>query len=383
MDFARLLWGQSGGWCASWSVLVQVPLTEEERFMLFDRTIGPKAATALVLVLLLGWVGSADARKFSMSGTWTMEKTNNFFLPIIPGHVAGGGTVTAQGSGPATLSVPANLFTGAFGFGMPMPQTSVVQFTTRFTFAGPYTPVVLRAGAWTATRPFANFAWCPGGTANPACTTPRSTGQGAPPGQGTMHGLVRYTAGPQQFGGTMQMLRTGNGGIALLLGATGPTVQHNPMAVPGGAVQNPGGPYANSRLQPIPGGPITTGCVFSPGGMISVPGTQVGTGASTGNLYQGFPMTTGTVYVKVTIGVVGTTTFSASGSDARTPEGAGNITLQAGGLLQRLVQGRTMAYRDTVAMRMVEPTPSMSPAGLAAGALLMVLAVGYALRRRF
>jgi len=351
--------------------------------MLFSQFIGLRIVSTVVLVLLLGWAGSADARKFSMSGTWRMEKTNNFFLPIIPGFVAGGGTVTAQGSSPAALSVPTNLFTGSFGFGMPMPQTSVVQFTTQFTFAGPFTPIALRAGAWTATRPFANFAWCPGAAANPACTTPRSTGQGAAPGQGTSHGLVRYTAGSNQFGGTMQMLRIGNGGIALLLGATGPTVQNNPMAVPGGAIQNPGGSYANSRLQPIPGGPITTGAVFSPGGMISVPGVQVGTGASTANLYHGFPMTTGTVYVKVTIGVTGTTTFSASGSDARTPEGAGNITLQAGGLLHRVVQGRTMAYRDTVTMRMVEPTPSMSAAGVATGALLMVLAVGYALRRRF
>jgi len=57
--------------------------------------------------------------------------------------------------------------------------------------------------------------------------------------------------------------------------------------------------------------------------------------------------------------------------------------MQAGGLFQRLVQGRTMAYSTWVKMRMVEPTPSMSPAGVAAGALLIVLAVGYALRRRF
>jgi hypothetical protein len=353
--------------------------------MLFDRHIGPKAATALVLVLLLGWAGSADARQFSMTGGWAQESTRNFFIPLLPGTagIPGSGTVTAQGSGPATLTVPTNLFGGSFAFGVPLPQTSVVQLTTQFNFAGPISPGVFKAGAWTATRPFANFAYCPGAAANPACTTPRSTGQGAPPGQGTMHGIVRYAAGSNQYGGTMQMLRGGIGTLSLLIGATGPTVAHNPIAVTGYAARNPGGPYANTRLQSRPGGPITTGCVFSPGGMISIPGTQVGTGSPTGNFYHGFPWTTGNVYVKVTIGVTGTTTFSVTGSDARTPEGAGNLTLEAGGLLHRIVQGRTMAYNDTIKMRMVEPTPSMSPAGVAAGALLMVLVVGYALRRRF
>jgi hypothetical protein len=42
-----------------------------------------------------------------------------------------------------------------------------------------------------------------------------------------------------------------------------------------------------------------------------------------------------------------------------------------------------MVYQDTLSMRMAEPTPSMSLAGVVAGGLLMVLAVGYALRRRF
>jgi hypothetical protein len=341
--------------------------------------------TAVVLMLLLGWVGSADARQFSMTGSWAMESSKNFFLPIIrgPAGVSGGGTVTATGSGPATLTVPVNLFTGSYAFAFPFPQTSVVQLTTQHVFVGPSAPGVFRAGHWTATRPFANFAWCPGATANPACTTPRSTGQGAPPGQGTMHGLVRYTAGTNQYGGTMQMLRGGNGVLSLLLGATGPTVQHNFLQQPGYLSRNPGGSYANTRLESRPGGPITTGCVFSAGGMITQPGAVVGTGAPTGNLHQGFPWTTGNVYVKVTIGVAGTSSFSATGSDARTPEGAGNITLQAGGIFQRLIQGRTLGNQDTLRMRMVEPTPSMSAAGVAAGALLMVLAVGFALRRRF
>jgi hypothetical protein len=94
-------------------------------------------------------------------------------------------------------------------------------------------------------------------------------------------------------------------------------------------------------------------------------------------------MTTGNAYVKVTVGVAGTSTLSVTGSGARTPGGAGNVTLVAGGLVHRLLTGQAMVYQDTLRMRMVEPTPSMSPAGIAAGALLMVLAVGYDMRRRF
>jgi len=353
--------------------------------MLSKRNVGPRVVGAVAVVLLLGLVSTAEARKFSMSGNWAQETAKGFFSPIAPGSVgvSGGGTVTAQGSGPATLTVPPNLFTGAYSFGIPLPQTSIVQWTTHFSPWGPFSAGVLKAGHWTATRPFANFAWCPGAAANPACTTPRSTGQGAPPGMGTRHGLVRYTAGLQQYGGTMQMVRDGYGTLSLLLGATGPTVQHNPIAVPGYQVRNIGGPYANTRLSPRSGGPITQGCVFSANGMITQPGVQVGTGSTSGNAYTGFPMTTGSVYVKVTIGVTGTSTLSVSGSDARTPEGAGNITLVAGGLLHRLLTGQAMVYQDTLRMRMVEPTPSMSPAGVAAGALLIVLVVGYALRRRF
>jgi hypothetical protein len=80
---------------------------------------------------------------------------------------------------------------------------------------------------------------------------------------------------------------------------------------------------------------------------------------------------------------VTSTTVTITGTDNRTPLGAGNITLVAGGIGNRITSGRTFVDFDRVKMRMAYPTPSVSPAGVAAGAVLMVLAVGYALRRRF
>ena len=63
----------------------------------------------------------------------------------------------------------------------------------------------------------------------------------------------------------------------------------------------------------------------------------------------------------------------------------GGITLVAGGIANGLHSGFTYVSFDYVQvyLQRPDPLPSVSPAGLAAGAALMVLAVGYALRRRF
>jgi hypothetical protein len=353
--------------------------------MLLNQKIGSKALAAAVLVLLLGWVSTADARQFSMSGSWAMQKAQGVWLPIAlgPGGIGGGGLVTATGAAPATLTVPTNRFQGTGNLGFPLPQTSIVQLTTQFYFNGPQAPGVLRAGHWVGTRAFPNFAWCPGAAANPACTDWRSTGQGAATGMGTQHGLIRYTSGVQQFGGTMNTVRGGVGTLSLLVGVSPTQVQHNALGAVGTVPQMPGGAYYATTLRLRAGGPITQSPGFSVGGMITVPGTQVNTGAGTSNLFVGFPFTTGQVYVKVSLGQTGYETLTVTGSDQRTPLGAGNITLVAGGLVQRLVQGRTLPYEDTVKMKLSHPAPSMSPAGVAVGAVLMVLAVGYAMRRRF
>ena len=68
--------------------------------------------------------------------------------------------------------------------------------------------------------------------------------------------------------------------------------------------------------------------------------------------------------------------------DARTSLGAGNIQLVAGGSGHRVNVGRSFINIDFVRMSLSQRTPSSSPTGLAAGALLILLAVGYAVRRR-
>jgi hypothetical protein len=268
-----------------------------------------------------------------------------------------------------------------------MPNPSLVQLSSQFQDAGPIATGTFKAGNWTKTRSFANFAWCPGATANPACLTHRSTGQTAPPGQGTAHGLIRYTAGANQYGGTMQMLSGGGGIISFLLGATGPTILHNPFGAGlAGDTEGPGGPYANRADDILAGGPITVGCQQSPYGLITVPGTIVGYGTTATWYIHGFPWTTGQVYVRGTVaGAYTSTTVTLTGSKNLTPNGAGNITLVAGGLANAQHVATTYMDFDYIQMQLtfpVNPLPSVTPAGVAAGALLMVLAVGYAVRRR-
>jgi hypothetical protein len=262
----------------------------------------------------------------------------------------------------------------------PLPQTSIVQLSSHFTNNAPKSTGTFKAMNWTATRTQANFAWCPPNV-GPACPSPNAGGQ---------HGLIRYTAGPNQYGGTMQMLSGAGGVISFLLSAAGPTVMHNPFGGALGAAptEAPGGPYANSLLDDVlPAGPVTTGCVFSPYGLITVPGTIVGYGTTATWDQWGMPWTTGQVYVKGTQGGPYTsTTATLTGSKNLNATGAGTITMVAGGIANALHTPTTYMSFDYVTMKLTfpaEPLPSMSPAGIAAGALLMVLAVGFALRRRF
>jgi len=68
----------------------------------------------------------------------------------------------------------------------------------------------------------------------------------------------------------------------------------------------------------------------------------------------------------------------------RTALGAGNISTVAGGISFRntLVGQAPLASFQKVWMSLAPPVPSLSPAGAAAAGALLLLAVGYALRRK-
>jgi hypothetical protein len=76
--------------------------------------------------------------------------------------------------------------------------------------------------------------------------------------------------------------------------------------------------------------------------------------------------------------------LTGTGSDNRTALGAGNITLVAGGMARRRPTNTTFGSVDTVTMTIrPQNLPSMSPAGLAALATVILLGAGYASRKRW
>jgi len=98
----------------------------------------------------------------------------------------------------------------------------------------------------------------------------------------------------------------------------------------------------------------------------------------------GFAHTTGTVFGQQSDGTGGDDFFTFMGYDKRTALGAGAIQTVAGGLSARTSPLGETPYiaMHRVRMNLGAPIPSLSPAGFAAAGALLVLAVGYALRRR-
>jgi hypothetical protein len=98
----------------------------------------------------------------------------------------------------------------------------------------------------------------------------------------------------------------------------------------------------------------------------------------------GFSHTTGSVFGQQTAGTGGDDFLSFMGYDKRTALGAGAIQTVAGGISFRNTNAGQTPYASLhrVRMQLSSPVPSLSPAGFAAAGALMLLAVGYALRRR-
>jgi hypothetical protein len=98
----------------------------------------------------------------------------------------------------------------------------------------------------------------------------------------------------------------------------------------------------------------------------------------------GFPWTTGMLTVVASLATGGSENWTLTGKDQRNASGAGVIQMVSGALSLRTTT-KDNANRGWVRLELVPlpGVPSMSPVGLAATAGLMLLAAGYAMRRRF
>jgi len=395
--------------------------------MRHDRQFGWATAVGAALVAVLALAVPASAAKFQMTGSWvirngqvfiplqfaatnggsnmTMTSLGNlskaFFFPN--GPIPGGGGVHETGSNPATIVVPKHRFLMNPAAAVPLAGFTLVQITTMFVVDAPYQTAQLKAGGGPGA-----FAWCPNATLDCPIT-------GAP-NAGTRNGRVIYSPGANQFGGTMQM-GLGDGGINSFLfnavpfqvghvyfGGTGTTIRNlapgrgtaaNPWTemvylVPG-VVTQPVVPPTSNGLVLFPGPKLTTGLGLttdpSAGPTFMLPPLGFSTmGMSAGQITSnyGFAHTTGTVIGQQTTGSAGPDFFTFNGTDMRTALGAGNISTVAGGIsFRNTLAGQTpYVSMHKIWMSLAPQVPSMSPAGFAAAGALLLLAVGYAFRRR-
>ena len=296
-------------------------------------------------------------------------------------------TMGVNALGGPDITVPANIFNANGGALFPLAGMNLVQLSTMLDAMGPAFAGMFFDGA-KGSRP-GNFAWCPNaamGGGVLACPNGNfNAGIGRP-------GIIRYTVGVKQFGGTMQMLLIGGGEVSVIVAGTamgGVDILHNPFGGGGSSNdQEAGGPFKNTGTVMLAAGNITRQVSMIPPGVITMPGPIVGMGPAEFNYTTGFPWTTGMVQgsnpTAVTIFPPSGTMFTGTGMDSRTMAGAGNIVMVAGGITKRSVAGQSYIHLDTLNMTMVatNPVPAMSGGAFAAVALVVLLSAGYMLRRR-
>src|SRR5262245_44306601 len=330
---------------------------------------------ALIAGLLLAPNHDAGARKFQMSGTW-VYRTGQVFIPLqfttatmemtgggiihLPmgvtanafpnGPIPGGGGVTATGSAPATLRIPRHRFVVDAMAAVPLSGVTLVQITTNFGVDAPYAAATLAQGGGPG-----NFTWCP---SDPACLAGGGMFSTDPPPHGSVGsrpGRVLYVAGPNQFGGTMQMgLKRGGftaarnfSGVPFrvaYLKSGGPDGDLRSLPVGAGSADHPATEMvflkrafvtqptmvpAPFHLILYPGFKLTTmfgfTCDYMCGPIYYLPTVAIGpmgTKAGQVTTHYGFGQTTGTVFVQQFTGYEAFTFLTFMGSDQRTPLGA-------------------------------------------------------------
>jgi len=287
---------------------------------------------------------------------------------------------------------------------VPLNGANLLQITTNFTFDAPRAKATLASMGGPGSQ-----TWC---FADPVCLP----GGFLPPYHSGLGGRIIYRKGPRQFGGPMQMGLKGFGDNAipispaplrvahLLFGSVGLATTRT--LAPGRQVAKQVG-FGPGRVPAVPqtekvflDPAFVTQPIMTLAGLIHTPGPKVTTMGGLTNTMMGplkriftetttnwgLSFTTGTVFVQAASYSLNDL-FTVMGSDMRTILGGGNVSLVAGGLHRRGgvngVPPKTIyASYDKVFLTLAPFAPSMSPAGAAAAGALMLLAVGYALRRR-
>lgn len=261
-------------------------------------------------------------------------ESRHHFGGCIPG--AAKVTATAPGVG-KQLGLPAN------AFGQPLPDAPRVftipnsndQITTSLA-VGIDQAGQLRADAWStqAGRAAADFTWSLDNV--------------------NTRLAVKYTAGPNRFGGTIGFaLAAGPNPSRLVLRQVGPGVTFVPIDAIGARPTGCG--YAAAKTDPSSPGSAWGMTMATAMGRITMATTYLGPRPLGGSRkVHGFPFTTGQVVVRRTGSTLGpakspaTLTLSATGGDSITSMGARQLTLVAGSIATTSAHGSDLGLTQVV-----------------------------------
>lgn len=310
------------------------------------------------------------------------------------GCIPGNAFVTAVGSNPAGFSMPANAFSQALP-GMlnvnTVPVSNIVQLATSWSVMGPLAAPLLSpmgsmatAGNQAVWRKFGKSAWqSQTGRAGPTFTWCYGNDACTNVGGGTRPMITKYTGGVNKFGGTMALTLKGgpNPGSVAAVNAAGLPPGAVVMAVLGGTMAVTGSfpagrGYAAYDFDQLQAGPIYLNYTLTAGGLIGGVGPYIGAFPAATQKNRGFPWTEGTVVVRRT-GVDAalnpiSETMTAMGNDARSVNGAGNITLVAGSLAFNSFGNNTPSM-EVMKLSFANSVPSLSPVGLVGLAAIMLV----------
>lgn len=339
------------------------------------------------------------------------------------GGLEGSGAAVIDGSLPAAFTVPnswVSVFPGTSWNVAVAVAPSVQQLQSTFTFMGPGpvgapgnpNPARFEENHYlnSSARLGADFQWCPGGGgaasgSGPGVQNCTDANNATPTVAGNWNGVLGYTGGANKFGGTMSMIMGGIGYVTRIqLGVVGyPNAIGHQLVGGGGAKkgQVQGQTYAYHNFNSFPQGPVYDGFSTNFPCVNPLPALPAGCGlvVTQGPLIPssiakmdadkqvnfGMPWTTGTV--TASNNDVPPTRLTAMGYDTRSAMGAGRITLVSGGTTHRYVLAggnpQNYAALDIVNFTFgATSVPAMSPMGLITASVLIMLAVGYAFRRR-
>lgn len=308
-------------------------------------------ALCFVAGLSIAWSTAAGAQSFyTVSGLLSLNSASTTTRLIGPRTAQVQGT----GSAPVDFSVPADLFLSAGSFSLAFPNyPSVAQYVNTFTSSHPVIDLAAGAGP-------GGFAFCPpvGNPVNPFCTNPAAA-------TGGFNGLIQYTAGPNQFGGTMRLIRHQAGSVSRLIATNPSQFSHTPRTLT--STWPPGYQMSNTHVISLQAGVITQSPVLGPSGSIQTPGIYIGPGPTPPTGFEtGQPLTTGTIVLRDSVPSL--FTFTLSGYDGRTAQGYGTIQLVAGSYIQRPAGFPAQAFPRQTTLTLTLPEPSAA-AGLVCGVL--------------